>query len=628
VPGEPRDPQVPDELSWLERPDIGERLLRYFRQNPTAMDSVEGIARFWVHEEQGVVERCLKDLHARDFLDKRTIAGTDFYYTREPRMTPAPPEQPGPRRSFRTTAPGRILIVEDDPGVRDLLQDVLGGAGHEVSQAPTGRDALALLDSNRFHLVVTDVLMPGMSGLEVLQEVKRRDPTTEVIVITGHPNLDTALEALHGGAYDLVAKPFTDLEFLHRLVERALDRQRLTAESGMLVATLQARNRELSETVGRLALVNEIGRATTALFGLKEICDELTRLVAHHFKARRVSVLMAEPDSDLLTIVSSVGIVEPEALQRKVKVGEGLAGRVALTESPLLVADIEKSDLRLLRAGGRYSTPSFMITPLTVTYPIRFQRRRLGVINVSDKHSGAPFNEQDLEFLSTIASQVAVAMENARLMEEMERGYLGLTVGLIQAVEESRPRRRGHSQRVIELATQVGRELGLEPARLEVLRRAAALHEVGRILRPGGVGRSAGPQEVPASRVSPTARPGSRRSAGAGWTLEAAALAESVLAPIASLKAVREVILHSTGRTEDLPEPLPTEQAGIPLEAGILAACEELIDLAASRVRDAGGTRPSPGIRRAFQTLLRLAGGRHDPDVIIALGRVVAGRAD
>jgi hypothetical protein len=267
-----------------------------------------------------------------------------------------------------------------------------------------------------------------------------------------------------------------------------------------------------------------------------------------------------------------------------------------------------------------------MITPLTVTYPIRFQRRRLGVINVSDKQSGAPFNEQDLEFLSTIASQVAVAMENARLMEEMERGYLGLTVGLIQAVEEARPKRRGHSQRVIELATEVGRELGLEPARLEVLRRAAALHEVGWILRPAGGGRSMETQE--SIRVSPTARPGSRRSAGAGWTLEAAALAESVLAPIASLKAVREVILHSTGRTEDLPEPLPTEQAGIPLEAGILAACEELIDLAASRVLDAGGTRPSPGIRRAFQTLLRLAGGRHDPDVIDALGRVVAGRAD
>src|SRR3989338_4975647 len=106
-----------------------------------------------------------------------------------------------------------------------------------------------------------------------------------------------------------------------------------------------------------------------------------------------------------------------------------------------------------------------MITPLTVSYPIRYQRRRLGVINVSDKHSGQPFNEQDLEFLSTLASQMAVAIENARLAREMEDGYLGALVAMIQAMEDLRPESRGHSQRVAGLGAAPAPALGPPPGR-------------------------------------------------------------------------------------------------------------------------------------------------------------------
>ncbi|HXH27491.1 MAG TPA: response regulator, partial [Candidatus Polarisedimenticolia bacterium] len=485
------------DLSSDLRPEIAERVLRYFQQNSEAMDSVEGIARFWVREERSVVERILSELHERGFLAKRTIAGTDFFSLQRG-AAPAPVEPPssavqtgpetagpaveGAGATALTTVPqlppearGRILMVDDDPSVRKFMVEALGETGHTVLSAEDGAQALQMFRAQRFDLVVTDLMMPGMSGVDLLQVIKRESPDTEVVVVTAHATLETAIIALRHGAYDLITKPLTDIDSLHRVVDRALERRRLSTENRLLVDNLQARNRELKETVARLAAVNEIGRATTGLLNLGELYESLVRLVAQQLKVRRVSVLLSEGDSETMRVVSSLGITDQDVLSRPVRVGEGIAGHVAATQAPLLVPDIEKSELKRLRKGGKYTTPSFMITPIMVSYPIRFQRRRIGVINVSDKLSGDPFSEQDLEFLSTLAAQVAVAIENARLVREMEGGYLGALVALIRGIEDARPETRGHSMRVAELAAEVAFAMKLSEPRVELLLQAAAL---------------------------------------------------------------------------------------------------------------------------------------------------------
>ncbi len=375
-------------VSGNERPDIEERVLRYFRAHPTAMDSVEGIARFWVHEDRAAVVRAVAALQVRGLLLKRTIAGTDFYC-----LPQEPSEhQPGtPGEAARPTgSKGRILVVGDEAVVREFLVAALAGAGHSVAQAADGARAMEMLQAAPFDMVVTDVVMPGVSGIQVLEAARRLRPGTEVLVVTGHADLETALEVLRRGAYDMIPKPLSGPETLLLAVERALERRRLADDSRRLVDSLQARNQELKEAVARLAAINEIGAATTGLLDLNEIYGTLVRLVAQHLSARRVSVLIAEADSETMTLAASVGITEPEALGRTVRLGEGIAGRVAATEKPLLVQDIERTDFKWLRPGGRYKTSSFMITPLMISYPIRYKRRRLGVINVSDKHSGEP----------------------------------------------------------------------------------------------------------------------------------------------------------------------------------------------------------------------------------------------
>ncbi len=589
------------------RPDVTVRVMDYFHQNRSAMDSVDGISRFWVGEDRTVVERCLVELHTQGLLRKRTIAGTDFYSLQKDAVG----LQPAQRRPSAATAVlqaearGRVLIVDDEPTILRFMVEILSEAGHSVVTAEGGYQAIERIRTDPFDVVITDVLMPGISGIKVLEAVKEHRPSTEVIVLTGHASLETAIKALRHGAYDFITKPLDDLETLPRVVELALERKRLSTENQFLVEKIQARNLELKQTVTRLASVNEISRAMLRLLDLSKLYEMLVQLVAQHLKARRVSVLVAEPDSDTLILAASVGIIDEEALKQTVRVGEGIAGRVAASQSPVLVPDIETSDLKGLQTGGRYITSSFMISPLTVSYPTDHQRRHVGVINVSDKHSGDPFTEQDLEFLSMLAFQVEVAIENAHLVKEMEAGYLTVLAGLIQAVEDARPQARGHSRRVAEVAVAVAREMGLAEPRVEVLAQATALHSVGRV----------------SAWLEKADRMMDSQGAKDEWGPDAVMAAERVLAPIASLRPAREIILRSAEYFDEAPMPFGVKRPVVPLESRVLGICEEFVRLAPASAQD-----PEQACT-ALQAIQGGVGMKHDPGVVAALKRVLEKQA-
>src|SRR3989442_13799774 len=159
----------------------------------------------------------------------------------------------------------------------------------------------------------------------------------------------------------------------------------------MLVGSLQTRNVELTETVARLAAVNEIGKATAGLLDTGDLYDSLVRLVAQHLKARRVSVFVSGAETDTLRLVASVGMPEEAGLKRTLRIGEGIAGRVAASQAPLLVRDIEKTALKTMRTGGKYSTAPFITPPPPGSYPLPLQRKPAGGTKRTAKHSTAPF---------------------------------------------------------------------------------------------------------------------------------------------------------------------------------------------------------------------------------------------
>ena len=122
---------------------------------------------------------------------------------------------------------GRILVVDDEEGVRSFLAESLEIDGHHVEEAPNGQEALERLRSRSFDLVLTDLRMPGMDGLELLQKVQAEQPEVEFIVLTAHGNVENAVQAMKLGAFDYIQKPVSGPAELRLLATRALERRRL-----------------------------------------------------------------------------------------------------------------------------------------------------------------------------------------------------------------------------------------------------------------------------------------------------------------------------------------------------------------------------------------------------------------
>jgi two-component system response regulator FlrC len=121
----------------------------------------------------------------------------------------------------------RILVVDDEIGIREFLVGCLAREGHRVEQAADGEAALARLRAEAFDLVMTDLKMPGMSGLELLERALAEQPELQAIVLTAHGNVETAVAAMKLGAYDYVEKPLASPTEVRLLAARALERRRL-----------------------------------------------------------------------------------------------------------------------------------------------------------------------------------------------------------------------------------------------------------------------------------------------------------------------------------------------------------------------------------------------------------------
>ncbi|HAD04302.1 MAG TPA: DNA-binding response regulator, partial [Desulfuromonas sp.] len=139
-------------------------------------------------------------------------------------------------------ATGRILIVDDEEGMRRLLVRVLGREGYETVAVASGAEALRLVQSEIFELILTDIKMPGMDGLELLAEIKAFDPALPVLAMTAYGTVENAVQALRAGAYDYLTKPF-ETDEIKLTVAKALERQHLLEENRYLHQELEERYR-------------------------------------------------------------------------------------------------------------------------------------------------------------------------------------------------------------------------------------------------------------------------------------------------------------------------------------------------------------------------------------------------
>ena len=158
----------------------------------------------------------------------------------------------------------RLLIVDDEQSIRKLCMTVGEGMGFACMEADSGESALALLEEQPAHMILTDMVMPSMSGLEFLERVKKLLPRTEVAVMTGHGSVETAVQAMKLGAYDYISKPFSPLEELRLFLRRMAEKIRLVEENQFLRQRVDTET-ELHGIVGASAKIQDVLRLISRL---------------------------------------------------------------------------------------------------------------------------------------------------------------------------------------------------------------------------------------------------------------------------------------------------------------------------------------------------------------------------
>lgn len=190
----------------------------------------------------------------------------------------------------------RILVVDDEAPIRTLVSQVLVGEGYEVVEAASAEDALKVFRDNHFPLVISDIRMGRMSGLELLDEIKRLRPETLVVIMSAYVSIDSAIAALKAGAYDYLIKPFEDLELIVSVVRRAMENIALIKERNSLVVHLKKSNKALKELSRRFRDL-AIRDGLTGLYNHGYLLDALAGEVARAVRYdRHLSVIFLDVD--------------------------------------------------------------------------------------------------------------------------------------------------------------------------------------------------------------------------------------------------------------------------------------------------------------------------------------------
>ncbi len=204
-----------------------------------------------------------------------------------------------------------ILIIDDEEVLQDVLSSLLRREGHEVLTARTGEEGLHVLREEEVELVLLDLMLPGISGQEVLQQIRREDPDQVVVVVTAYSSIEGAIEAMRQGAFHYIPKPFKNEEVL-LTVRKGLDQRRLTDENRSLKEQLRARY-SFDNIVGKSKPMQEVfelvslaapSKSNILILGESGTGKELVAKAIHHHSRRAsgpfVTVNSGSMPADLL----------------------------------------------------------------------------------------------------------------------------------------------------------------------------------------------------------------------------------------------------------------------------------------------------------------------------------------
>ncbi len=355
-----------------------------------------------------------------------------------------------------------ILIVDDEQAICRLCAHEAKKAGLEAEWTVSPKEALKRLEQKPFDLLVTDIKMPGMDGITLMQEARKARPDLPVIIMTAYASFDIVLKALKQGANNFLNKPFHKDEFVFT-VKNELEKQRLLQE-----------NMRLKTLVNLIQVSDKI----VTVHDPEKIYSLLMDAAARETGATRGKIYQFDEQSHRLQLEYEWS-------------ANGYSGELP---------DLEEETVwkRIEQAGE-------MVSSQAIAIPLHTQNKFLGLLSLFNDN-GHQFSQIDVDVAKILASQAAIALENGELLCEIENLFLETIKSLASTLDEKDPYTHGHSQRVSQIAVEVGQRMGLKKSELETLALAGSLHDIGKIGIPDKILQKSGqltPEEFEIIKTHP-----------------------------------------------------------------------------------------------------------------------------
>ncbi|MCX7817041.1 MAG: response regulator [Syntrophales bacterium] len=434
----------------------------------------------------------------------------------------------------------RILVVDDDDSTRELIVEELKQHGYRyICEARNGNEALKIIKEDQFDLVITDIVMPYIDGINLLQRLKEVSPSTSVIVITAKPATDIAVNALKLGAVDFLPKPFQLNELTYKvdvcLRSKCLDLESHSDTSGVFQSA-EKKSFDYSiqsyiyESLENLEGNNEEIFSKMAELAIRVVDGDVCRIVIYDSQI-----------GDFYTKVlrTTYGVVKedipPEAL------------------TPFLYQVFEKKEALLVNS---FELPE--ISPSLIVVPLTIRGYVFGVLTVKRKPYMGSFGSKDLHYVTSLARRASLNIENRLLYESLYSNVLDTFRALISSIQLRDDYTEQHCMRVTKVSLETAKLLGLPEQDMETLKIAASLHDIGKIGIPDSILLKKGKLTEEEYSIIKTH----------------SEIGEKMLASIALFEKERKIILHHHERWDG--KGYPTNLCGedIPLLSRIIAMAD------------------------------------------------------
>lgn len=362
----------------------------------------------------------------------------------------------------------RILIVDDELPIREMMQEILEREGYQAIAVGSGDEALSMAEGQDFDLLIADIKMPQMDGLELVQKFRELSPETIPMLITGHASVETAQMAVREGVYDYIVKPFERSD-LCAAVAQALRRKRITDEEN-----------RLKELTG----LYEVSQSIVTSPEQREVLDLILSAALHQTKSSGGAILLFDTSKQGLMVAAAWGTWEPATRVANLVLEQGIDKWIAEMSGPLLFTDLQQHPL--FDQVRQFSPEQPLLAPSSkgvemLLLPVRSERETFGVLSVYREGETDLLGLSDLELLTILATQAGLSVKCRQTFSELENGCIAALRSVASYVEGRIYYFKDHLERVTQLSEQLGWRIGLDEREINTMKLGTSLHDIGLI---------------------------------------------------------------------------------------------------------------------------------------------------